>query len=492
MIKRKRQRKNSNFPSFIKNYEESKVENNNTFYKIVQNIAIPTKNNSILEYDNKEIFNFEVHSFFFDFQSEKNNLSKFYDCVSNKYLSPVSFDLILDKFCHIKRTYNALKLFENICYWKYSSKYQNEEDLCMNSLERFSSRSLIKINQNKTIYVFRISDLLKHINSNLIYTTNYIHEPKISKNPYNNIEFKLHDYYNIYIYAKQSDYIIPPLYHLFFLENFNINRFAINHYPYIRDIFIRNEYNSFTPQSKSNQIRKMIIRNKKIVSNIIDPEFPINILNDAMGHILLEYLYFRYTLNDQILHESMSNYQKKLVNFFKFNRNFGRRKLIRVPTSVRKFRIQYETTYPTIGQLKILCNKDHKIYDDVQEQNILHISDTDSDSDTSTSSMSNELANNQQNIYQQQVEVSLNNVDTINNNENNRFLSAVSSLVQAVNNSESIESHSIHNSNSPNNDNIDDELPSTMIEELEQLQLEINNDDNTVQSNQDDYEYEEL
>ena len=65
-------------------------------------------------------------------------------------------------------------------------------------------------------------------------------------------------------------------------------------------------------------------------------------------------------------------------------------------------------------------------------------------------------------------------------------------MVQAVNNSESIESHSIHNSNSPNNDNIDDELPSTMIEELEQLQLEINNDDNTVQSNQDDYEYEEL
>lgn len=410
--KRKRQRKCNNIDYYNNQEKQCEIENNNTFYKIVQNIAIKKSQTSINEQNsNLESFNFEVHGFFYQFKDEKDNLVKLYDYLNNKFISEISLKIIVNNFCKVKRTYNALKMFETICYWKYSCKYKNDEDLCMNPLNKFSKRSLIQINQNKTIYTFRISDLLKHINSNLLFTTNYIHEPKLSKNPYNNLNFGHHDYYNIYFQAKQSDYIIPPLYHLLFLENLNIKKFTVNNYPYIRDKFILSEYISFSPTKKSKQIRKMIANNKNLISPKIDATFPIDILNESLGHVLLDYLYFRYSINDQKLQESTNNYQKKLVNFFRFNPRFGRKKLIRTYLQKQKYQIQYESLYPTISQLKTLCNNDTKIYDEAPDH---HYYDSDSDSD---SVMSNELANNEPEVYPPTTRINVNG-DVSGNSDN--------------------------------------------------------------------------
>ena len=424
MIRRKKQKRNQ-LKSCKNNEEQEIVENNNTFYKIVQNIAIQKSYKHIFGQDDSlECFNFEVHGFFYGFKNEKQNLLKFYDYLHNKFLSDVSVNIIVDNFCKIKRTYNALKLFETICRWKYSSKYQNEDDLCMNPLNRFTKKSLIQINQNKTIYTFRISDLLKHINSNLLFTNNYIHEPKLSKNPYNNLQFGFHDYYNIYFQAKQSDYVIPPLFNLLFLENFDIKKFTVNNYPFIRDKFIMTEYKSFTSKYKSIQIRKMIQRNKHLITSVIDPRFPNDILNDAFGHILLDYLYFRYTINDQKLQESTSEYQKKLVNFFQFNPRFGRKKLVRSYIGSRNYEVHYESNYPTINQLKILCDNDDKIYDEAPEQNYY---DSDSDSD---SVLSNESANNEPRVHPPSVNITADGYVFRNSDDIESFMYRFNSSVE--------------------------------------------------------------
>lgn len=422
----------------------NKVENNNTFYKIVQNIIpkakpflMGEKHNNI---NNNDFFNFEVSSFFNGFINEKGNLVKFYNIViKNNFISSFSREKIIEVFCKIKRTYNALKLFENICYWRLSSKYKNDEDLCMNPLNRFSSRSLITINQNKTIYTFRISDLLKHINTNLLYTSNYIHEPKLSKNPYNNIEFSLHDYYNIYFRAKTSDYTIPPLFHLLFLDNFDINDFTVNHNPYIRDIYIEYHYKTMSDSEKETQIRKMLLRNSNVVKFVIDRDFPRNILIDAMGHILLDYMYYKYTLNDQKLHYCTCRYQKKLVNFAKYNKLFGRKKMVRNPIKPRGYNVSFEMSYPNFKDLNGLCNNDEHIYDEVIENHEIYLS---SDSD---SSMSNELANTDNtrihlNINQNTDTTTNSNTANTNNNTNidgnyNTF------TIQNIDNSNNILSH---------------------------------------------------
>lgn len=445
-----RKRKNKRFKlndKYISKLETPK-ENNNTFYKIIQNTIPGVKPFHIQENyedyvkdNNNDFFNFEVSSFFNGITDEKGNLKNFYDIViKNNYISSFSREKIIKVFSKVKRLYNALKVFENICYWKLSNKFENDGDLCMNPLAKFSKRSLIRINQNKTIYTFRISDLLKHINTNLLYTTNYFHEAKTTKNPYNNIELGLHDYYNIYFCAKASDYTIPPLVHLFFLENFNVKTFTVNHYPYIRDLYIASEYKTLSTNEKRKQIQKMLLRNKNLANFIIDPQFPDDILNEAMGHILLDYTYYRFTLNDQKLHECTVSYQKKLVNFSKYNKFFGRRKILRNPLKHRGYTVTFETKYPTLNELQSLCNGDDNIYDETLEINETTYS---SDSD---SSMSNELANNDNNRVHLNTDQNNNTPNTMNTtNTTNNHININNNddiiTTQYVDNSNNILSH---------------------------------------------------
>ena len=211
----------------------------------------------------------------------------------------------------------------------------------------FSKRSVIEIMQNRKIYKFRISDLLKHINLNLLFTSAYIHEPQISKNPYNNIEFGLHDYYNIYLKAKESDYIIPTLFHLFYLEHFNVKDFTNNNYPIIRDTYIQNNFNTMAPANKEKHIRKMLLRNKNIFPNIIDPNFPREILIEALGHVLKDYMFYKYSLNDAKSSECLDLYKKHLFHINNYNPMFGRKKLLRNPYSTkRSYTVTFETNYP--------------------------------------------------------------------------------------------------------------------------------------------------
>ena len=241
---------------------------------------------------------------------------------------------------------------------KKSRLYDNDHDLCMNNLVRFSSKSLFYLNQRETIYKFRISDLLKLINTNLLYTHVYnggddlFHEPQFTKNPYNNIKLKLHDYYNIYFAAKKSDYTMPPLFHLWFLDNFNIKSFAINNHVTIRDEYIKQMY-SCNNRNLESEIRKMLIKVKSIVKFVIDKEFPKDILIKAFSHIYKDYLYYRYSLNDTLIHSSCVSLKLKLSEFFNHSPLFDVKNMCGILYSMKEeYECVFETCYPKIRNRK--------------------------------------------------------------------------------------------------------------------------------------------
>lgn len=351
-----------------------------------------------LQYNYTDNFKrFEVFAFLSSIRRTDNNIGLFHTTINNSFHNAQAIENIGDAFCNIKRTYAALKRFENILYWKLSQNSDNDLDFCMNKLSNFHERSLIKINQNRTIYTFRLSDLMKHFNENLLQTTNFFHEPRQPKNPFNNIAFEPHHLYNIYFAVKCSDYTIPTLVFLWVRSQFNLLKFEVNFYSNIRDDYILNEFNSMGTSHKLKAIRAFLRVHEFLCKFDIDDQFPDDILSKAFGHIFLDYMYARHSMCDRRRYYCKTLYRKKLFNFHKYNASFGRKKYIRqkpifnhVKANEKYMYSQdFNIKYPSEREIEMLCERDQydyldeDVFDGSSSDDNNYFTDDDDDDDDS-------------------------------------------------------------------------------------------------------------
>ena len=100
-----------------------------------------------------------LESYFFN-----TNLKEYYFTIFNKSQKIYNF------FCSIIRKFKI----------KIAKKFDNDNlDLCLNDISSFSKNSIISIyiDSCKTIYTFRISDLIQIINSALTYSPSFFAQP---------------------------------------------------------------------------------------------------------------------------------------------------------------------------------------------------------------------------------------------------------------------------------------------------------------------------
>ena len=67
-------------------------------------------------------------------------------------------------------------------------------------------------------------------------------EPKEPKNPYTNINFSIHNLYNIYFITKNIDITFPVLLNIYFKSNFDLDILIIEYESILRDQIIKNYY----------------------------------------------------------------------------------------------------------------------------------------------------------------------------------------------------------------------------------------------------------
>ena len=112
-------------------------------------------------------------------------------------------------------------------------------DLCMNPLEEFKDKHKLTLVENKTIYNFRLTDLLNIIKRAL---SNYddicIVNPLPVKNPYTNLEFSKSNLYNIFFKTTESGLLLPVLFYKFFLSEFDIAQFTMENDTYLMNLAI--------------------------------------------------------------------------------------------------------------------------------------------------------------------------------------------------------------------------------------------------------------
>jgi len=216
--------------------------------------------------------------------------------------------------------------------WKLKhAKIQVDFDLYMNPITLTPKKS-IQLYQDGAIYYFTIPNLISICNTSLMNSHGFFCEPLVPKNPYTNIPFSYTNMYLIYVAIRESNYRMSNLIHLYYLCDFNIQRFYFNHEATIRDEHISNFVKSASDEIVSTYIRQMLRKVKIKRRLLIDEDFPIDVLASTMRPFLKLYLIHGFSIsNTEYRYRAYFELKYKLQKFVEFNPTYGRKISVRKP-----------------------------------------------------------------------------------------------------------------------------------------------------------------
>jgi hypothetical protein len=270
-----------------------------------------------------------------DFLNEKYNVLG--SIFENVFYNDANKVFFLSEFSKVQKIYFALSKFARICKYKKSIVRINT-DLYINELDE-SMKNVFVLYEDGAKYFFSATDLVNIFNSSLSHTYSFFSDPLKPKNPYNNLPFNKSTLYNIYFFMKNCEFIMPQLFHQYFICNFDIKLFKSENECLIRDFSIKRYVYSSNYDTLYDNVIIMIAdikkRNRKYKHFMnIDDDFPQKKIVDIMRPYLhLYYLSKYYVTGTEKKNDSMEKLMNKFDLFVRFNPQFGRKiiKIERIP-----------------------------------------------------------------------------------------------------------------------------------------------------------------
>lgn len=254
---------------------------------------------------------------------------------NNSFLPDEKKNLILNFYTKAKKHYNCFRKLSNIWKWKKYKKPDINTDLFLNKLSYFSSSQKICIMQKKTIYTFRLTDLLNIWEKALTASQATTPCPKNPMNPYTNIKFTVADLTNIFLKTCNSTLNIPIIISIYWKCFFNINKFRFEAYSYLKDVAIKNHINNNDTEILYFDIIEMVGHFKKELNGHTINYYP----NILFKRLVIEKL--KPILEDFLFGTESSNYVKKIFHYRRCRKN------------IRKFFIEN----PTFGRRVVVANR---------------------------------------------------------------------------------------------------------------------------------------
>ena len=163
--------------------------------------------------------------------------------LSNDFLNKTQKDLFFKVYSKSIKYLKSLNYFVRKLKQNKALQYEVDCDLFLNSFSSMRSNIItnIYIKKTNTFYKFRISDLISVINNALTHSSPEIYiEPYFPRNPYTNCEFTKSELYHIYFVIKESSFLMPQLFHNFFLLHFDLTQYSIMNDDVLREIAVTN------------------------------------------------------------------------------------------------------------------------------------------------------------------------------------------------------------------------------------------------------------
>ena len=248
--------------------------------------------------------------------------------VMNIFYTKEHIDDMWEVYFKTHRAYTGFATFAKL--WRLKrAVVQVSDDLCMNPITIQAGKS-ISIFQNNSIYYFSISDLINICTAALIHSPGFFSDPYTPRNPYINLPFTNSIMYKIYDSVRKSNFRMPVLLHLYYLCDFDINRFYLSHEATVRSEYINNFVKTGDMDELSMYVDEMLDKLSTQPRLHIDSEFPQEILLDIMRPFLRLYFIHRFSLS--VTEDKYRSYyilKYKLKKFIEFNPAFGRKCMVR-------------------------------------------------------------------------------------------------------------------------------------------------------------------
>lgn len=266
--------------------------------------------------------------------------------LNNPFISDIVREDILNIFCKIQKCLYAISKLKKIFILKRTLLY-NTDDLYMNPISP-TGKNVIVILQNNTRYVFHIRELMHSINSSLSNCCHFFPSAITCKNPYTNIAFSKSALYNIYFAVRSSTYLMPLLFHKYFLCNFDYRVFCTENNGLINEEYLK----TYLENSCLSNVFESVVEMFQ-VHNIkcnIHRTFPKQELYDIMKPYLKLYFISNFSINREKKRHTFCILHQKLHTFIEYNPNFGRRKVkltpVRLFSKINKCTHYFNNKYP--------------------------------------------------------------------------------------------------------------------------------------------------
>jgi hypothetical protein len=241
---------------------------------------------------------------------------------SNEFFTDALREIIVSMFQQTQRIYNAFSRFAQIYRYK-RTPVQVSADLYMNELSPIK-RTTFRLLDNGKLYYFGLNDLTNLITGSLTYSYMVFAEPKVCKNPYNNIPFSKSTLYNIYFQMKTVFCVVPRLIQLFFESDFNVFLFKKRNEPALREAIIREYVEKTDPLRLRSDILKMIRLYDLRQQLSIHPLFPSKTLVQCVKPIYILYLCYQHSPDEQTRDYYQHEIHHRMARLIRDNPNFGR------------------------------------------------------------------------------------------------------------------------------------------------------------------------
>ena len=277
---------------------------------------------------------------------------------------------LLDLYLSAKKMSNGFIKLVRHYKWRKARVYDWDSDLYMvHKLDELPKRHVVSILSNKTIYRFKISDIINIWTASLLHRQGLFSEPEHPKNPHTNQIFKMHDLYNLYFGICNTYYQVPLDIGAVFRVNFNLKVFKRYYFPLLRERIILLYYKEATPYEIYEYIMTMLKKLKDEVGDVYIPHFPTrreqtNIIA-RMKHFVLLYLRATLSCNPEVRSENRDTLVTELKDFVEEEENddiiYRIRRRDRT-TTMTNSRVRYTystlpTTTPTLPPPPPLVNE---------------------------------------------------------------------------------------------------------------------------------------
>ena len=235
---------------------------------------------------------------------------------------------IMAAFSKSQRCYLGLCRFARLWKIKRARAGCNETDLYMNPLSDLKHNLVMELfdDSSRTIYKFRLSDLIAISETSLSNSPEFFSDPQDIRNPYTNIPFTVAQLYTIYFKIKIAGYDIPLLFSQYYRSGFDLVAFCESNECYIRDAAINNFVKTGSDGEKYYYITKMLREHRRDLNGVsVHPGFPHTFLLNTFKKYLKDYLLETFSLHPGRKYRARIALQASLLRFGRLNPTYGRR-----------------------------------------------------------------------------------------------------------------------------------------------------------------------